>query len=134
MTTTFTQHAIVYTELALQPTLVTVLLAGPVLQTPLRNPLDVQCADSVGFSTSLRAIVSVSANLVCVFVTGYPADQRARSFTIACPLGVRACISAVQATECIKGWSIDSTGKCVASGPAATCVDGQYWDGSGCSS
>lgn len=67
MTTTFTQHAIVYMELALQRTLVTVLLAGPVLQTPLRRPLDVQCADSDGFSTCLRAIVSVSVNPVCGF-------------------------------------------------------------------
>jgi hypothetical protein len=52
---------------------------------------------------------------------------------IACPLGAKACTSEVQATKCIEGWSIDLAGKCSLSGNAASCMEGQYWDGNRCS-
>ncbi|KAJ9116594.1 hypothetical protein QFC20_000527 [Naganishia adeliensis] len=52
---------------------------------------------------------------------------------LACPLGAKACTSEVQANKCIEGWSIDLAGKCSLSGNAASCVEGQYWDGNSCS-
>ncbi|GHJ84231.1 hypothetical protein NliqN6_0633 [Naganishia liquefaciens] len=78
----------VFTVLARRPTLVNVLLAGPVHPTYPRSPLYVLSAESDGTST-------------CSLATVLPARW-------------------VQ-------------GPCVASGPAATCVEGQYWDGSTCS-